>query len=334
MLCSIFSLGVGLNQTFLFVFLSCSCILAVISFADDLHPLPSWLRLGCQSFCALIVFFMLGYPNLRISLGSDFTFTVPTIFSFGLVLLWLVGYTNAFNFMDGINGLAAGQALITAGGSGLLAALATGRWESLSVVFAFILAGAAAGFLPHNFPRARMFMGDVGSIPLGFFLGVLPIWLARDCGSWLLVPLILLHANFFLDTGFTLVRRILTGQRWYEAHSEHFYQRLVRSGKSHATVTTLEMGLQCLVLLLLLLYVKSDLAVRLMVVASVVAAWAAFFYYCEREYQRRQGSEADPGSPAREDDLSAYPEDVALSMISRGKFETRLPAKAREKIGQ
>ena len=78
------------------------------------------------------------------------------------------GYTNAFNFMDGINGIAAGQGSITAAGTALITGMAANSWDSSIVLGAVVIIGACAGFLPHNFPKARMFMGDVGSAPLGF----------------------------------------------------------------------------------------------------------------------------------------------------------------------
>ena len=100
-------------------------------------------------------------------------------------------------------------------------------------------------------------MGDVGSAPLGFLLAFLALWAAKEHGWWLLIPLALLHANFVLDTGITFVRRVLRGEKWYDAHREHFYQRLIRSGKSHAFVTGCEMGLQLLVLGLILSPIQS-----------------------------------------------------------------------------
>jgi UDP-N-acetylmuramyl pentapeptide phosphotransferase/UDP-N-acetylglucosamine-1-phosphate transferase len=263
---------------------------------------------------AIAAFFLLGWPSVSVSLGSQWQFTIPAVISFTVLFLWIAGYTNAFNFMDGINGIAAGQAVVTGVGMALLSSVASSQGSVVSgqtsevstslsgslwssgqtagvsppVLLSVIVAGAAAGFLPHNFPRARMFMGDVGSAPLGFILAVLVIWLARDHGGWLLIPLALLHANFVLDTAITLGRRVLRGERWYEAHKEHFYQRLVRAGKSHTFVTLFEMGLQVVVLGLMLLYVVSTVPVRIALALMVLLIWAGFFVYCEREFRRVQ----------------------------------------------
>ena len=152
---------------------------------------------------------------------------------------------------------------------------------------AVVIIGACAGFLPHNFPKARMFMGDVGSAPLGFLLAFLALWAAKEQGWWLLVPLALLHVNFVLDTGITLVRRVLRGEKWYDAHREHFYQRLIRSGKSHVFVTGCEMGLQLLVLGLMVAYLKSNPPVRVGLIGLVLLIWLVFFAYCEREFKNK-----------------------------------------------
>jgi UDP-N-acetylmuramyl pentapeptide phosphotransferase/UDP-N-acetylglucosamine-1-phosphate transferase len=187
--------------------------------------------------------------------------------------------------MDGINGIAAGQGSITAAGTALITGLAAKSWDSSVVLGAVVIVGACAGFLPHNFPKARMFMGDVGSAPLGFLLAFLALWAAKEHGWWLLIPLAWLHANFVLDTGITLVRRVLRGEKWYDAHREHFYQRLIRSGKSHAFVTGCEMGLQLLVLGLMVAYVWSGPVARMGLILAVLAVWGCFFAYCEREFR-------------------------------------------------
>jgi UDP-N-acetylmuramyl pentapeptide phosphotransferase/UDP-N-acetylglucosamine-1-phosphate transferase len=135
-------------------------------------------------------------------------FAAPALAVLGslFLLLWFAGYANVFNFMDGINGLAAGQAVATAIGTALVGVAAGLPAGHPAIVLAVLVAGAAGGFLPHNFPRARMFMGDVSSVPLGFMLAVLAVWVARDANWWLIVPLGLLHTNFWLDSGLTIVR--------------------------------------------------------------------------------------------------------------------------------
>ena len=273
--------------------------LAVVSFIDDLKSIGAAIRLGCHFLAAVAVLIALGISSITLGLSPDTGMLVPAIASGVLGCLWIVGYTNAFNFMDGINGIAGGQAAITGLGMALLTALTVGEFSSPPVLLSLAIAGAALGFLPYNFPSARMFMGDVGSAPLGFLLGFLVIWLAKSAGAWLLIPLALLHANFVLDTAITLLRRVARGEQWHEAHREHFYQRLVRSGKSHAFVTGWELGLQGLVLGLMLLYLQAGVPVRVGLIVLVVLIWLSFFAFCEISFRRSNGQRPAEGtSPA------------------------------------
>ncbi|MFO1496829.1 MAG: glycosyltransferase family 4 protein [Verrucomicrobiota bacterium] len=275
---------------------ACVLVLSVVSFIDDRKPLPALSRFGfhvCASFVAVTVCF---WPELaRAVVPAESGALAALVWT--LALLWLTGYTNAFNFMDGINGLAAGQAALTALGMGFLCLLSASQWSSPSLLFCFAVAGAAAGFLPHNFPRARMFMGDVGSAPLGFLLASLGLLLAMEYGWHLLIPFMLLQANFLLDTGITLVRRVARGEKWAQAHREHFYQRLVRAGYSHYFVTGIEMVLQAGVIVLMWLYIHVGVGIQLGLIGAVVAVWLSFFTYAEVQFRRCQAllPDAQPG---------------------------------------
>lgn len=143
--------------------------------------------------------------------------------------LWMI---NLFNFMDGIDGLAGTEAL----GIGLAFALLAlaGGLDPAAGLYAAAAAGAAAGFLRWNLPPAKLFMGDVGSVPLGYTLGWLCLTTAAR-GEWIAAVLPPLY--FFADATITLLRRAARGERVWEAHREHFYQRAVRAGSSHAAVT-------------------------------------------------------------------------------------------------
>ena len=129
-------------------------------------------------------------------------------------------------------------------------------------------------------------MGDVGSAPLGLLLAALAVWLASVHGPWLLLPLALLHANFLLDTAVTLARRMARGERWFEAHREHYYQRLIRAGKSHVFVTGAELALQSVALGLMIAYVLVSPAARPWLAAAVVALWLGFFGWAETLFRR------------------------------------------------
>ncbi len=271
--------------------------LAIVSFWDDIRSVGVGWRFACHAIAACAALASLGWPLWVLAPSDDLSLVLPFGVSIVAGFLWVAGYTNAFNFMDGVNGLAGLQATITGLGTGLLGGLASGHWDAACIQFAWIVGGAAAGFLPHNFPRARMFMGDVGSAPLGFLLAVLALWTARDCGAWLLIPLLLLHLNFVSDTGITLVRRVGRGEVWFRPHREHFYQRLLRSGRSHTSVTLWEVTLQLVVLVLLVLYVYVGPLLRGVIIAAAFGLWSAFFLGCERAFRRADNLVVAAGAP-------------------------------------
>lgn len=261
--------------------------LAGVSFCDDLRSLPWKVRFGTHGLVSAAFLCALSRQ------GGFEGLSVPMASGLGVVLfLFLAGYANAFNFMDGINGIAASQAAVTGLGTIAVAVAAGVSFTHPALVLAAIMAGAAAGFLPHNFPKARMFMGDVGAVFLGFGLAAIAVWIAADRGWWLLVPLGCLHANFILDTAITVARRILRGEVFHQAHREHFYQRLVRAGWSHTRVTLTEVGLQIVVATVLTLGVAHGPWAMVWMVPVVGGVWLGFFGLCEREFRCHQAATA------------------------------------------
>jgi len=189
-------------------------MVAGIGWLDDHRPLSPWLRLAVHGLAAALLAAGLWRE------GGNYWQVLA-----GFLLA--VGLTNIWNFMDGINGLATSQAMLIAGGLGFVLGP---PWHWLALA----LAGASLGFLPFNFPRARIFLGDVGSGSLGFSLATL-LALALEQGSNMLL-LALPAAAFLVDAPFTLAWRILNRQRWWTPHVEHAYQRWARRW-GHAPVT-------------------------------------------------------------------------------------------------
>lgn len=252
-------------------------VLAVVSFTDDIKGLPAKLRFAVHAAAAV--------TGAAIAFRSGAPLGLMVVLIATAAWLWIAGYTNAFNFMDGINGIAGMQALVTGLGTGLVS-LQLGLQNGEAVVFiAFAVAGAALGFLPHNFPRARVFMGDVGSAPLGFLLATLTFWIAELTSWWVLFWIGLMHANFVLDTGITLIRRAQRGDRLHEAHREHFYQRLVRAGYSHAFVTLTEAALQCVVVVALWAATPASVGIKIAAGFGIIGLWLAFFSFAERKFR-------------------------------------------------
>lgn len=191
--------------------------LALLSLADDLWHLPFWLRLAAHLGAAAAVCHLIALP-------------VPWWPVAMLALGWM---TNLYNFMDGADGLAGSQGV--AGFAAYAAGFAMAGDAALAAWCA-ATAAACAGFLCFNWPPARIFMGDAGSIPLGFLagsLGLAGIW-QDSLPAWF--PL-LAFAPFVLDASLTLARRALAGKRVWEAHREHAYQRMVRMGYGHRGMT-------------------------------------------------------------------------------------------------
>ena len=202
----------------LLVPLACAAILAVISCADDRQSLPIQVRLPAHVGAAVIAVLAIGSPD---GIHPGLNPLAATLSIVGLV--WM---TNLFNFMDGSDGLAGGMAAIGFGAFALAAAHAA--FMPLALVSAAI-ASASAGFLARNFPPARVFLGDAGSIPLGFLAGALGLhgWLAGAWPPWF--PL-LVFSPFIADASITILARIARREPFWRAHRGHYYQRLVLAG--------------------------------------------------------------------------------------------------------
>ena len=204
---------------------------AMIGLADDHRPLPSSVRLMVHFGAAIwAVAWLGGLPPLRV--GDHVVYL-----GWGgnlLAVLGIVWILNLFNFMDGIDGIAASEAVfVVLGGAWLTAG---GRSGEEVVTVDLVLAAACGGFLLWNWPPARIFLGDVGSGYLGYVIAVLALAAARTNPVALWVWLILGGA-FFVDATITLMRRTLRGERVYEAHRNHAYQWLARRWRSHRRVT-------------------------------------------------------------------------------------------------
>lgn len=190
--------------------------LAAVSYFDDRFNLSARLRFLVHFLIAsaLLAFFPLPQTIWWCGIGLIF----------GLV--WLI---NLYNFMDGVDGLAGGMAVF-----GFLGyALGASPGAPAMALTAIAVAGAAAGFLIFNFHPARMFLGDVGSIPLGFLAGAIGYlgWREQLWGAWF-PPM--LFAPFIADASVTLARRLARGEKFWHAHREHYYQRMVQMGLGHA----------------------------------------------------------------------------------------------------
>lgn len=239
-------------------------LVAGIGWWDDHRPLSPWLRLAVQAWAALM---------LAAGAGWQSGHWLPALLAFGAAMVLV----NVWNFMDGINGLATTQAGLAALA---FAGLLTGEWRWLSLA---LLAGCL-GFLPFNFPNARIFLGDVGSGALGFILAGLTtaalVTMPPATAPLLLIPL----CPFLVDAGFTLAGRMLRGERWWTPHVGHLYQMGSRR-YGHTAVTLVYMAFGSIGILLSLAWPSATSAGNVLTAAVIYVAGATLWGLLRRGWR-------------------------------------------------
>jgi UDP-GlcNAc:undecaprenyl-phosphate GlcNAc-1-phosphate transferase len=256
--------------------------IAAVALLDDIRDLPARLRLAAQAGAALV------------ALGSGLVVTKLAIPWVGVVelgllgplltLFWIVGCTNAVNFMDGLDGLVGGTLLVVSAALALVAALQEGWFVYAAALF---LAAGFAGFLPFNISPARVFMGDVGSQFAGFVLAVLAVAASRFDTvqlSFLIVPLLMFGLLF--DAAFTLIRRALMRERLAEGHRTHLYQLAQRSGMMTRHVAAAHWGFAAFHAVLALLFLDLEGRFKPLVVVPALAVQILWLGYVVRRMRR------------------------------------------------
>lgn len=231
--------------------------LALVSWLDDRRGgLPVGLRFGVQMLAVGAVLVLL--PDFATVTQGAVPLWLERVVLF-LAWLW---FTNLFNFMDGINGITGVEMVTVGAGSVLVAA-----WQHPDLANApgLVVAAAALGFLPWNWGRAKVFLGDVGSVPVGYLLGLLLLLLALS-GAW--AAALILPMYYWVDATYTLLRRGLRGEKVWQAHRSHFYQQGARKLGSHAAVA---LRIAALNLLLVGLAVASTYSWQAALVATGLA---------------------------------------------------------------
>jgi UDP-N-acetylmuramyl pentapeptide phosphotransferase/UDP-N-acetylglucosamine-1-phosphate transferase len=264
----LFIYGVG-------TWLSLVAALALVSFADDWHSLPVTLRLAAHVLAALaLVHYMM--PDLPPPLAA-------------LLVLVIVWSTNLYNFMDGSDGLAGGMTVI---GFGIYAVAGWTSGEGTLTWFAASVSAAAAIFLLFNFHPARIFMGDVGSIPLGFLAAAMGIygWHSAIWPAWF--PL-LTFSPFIVDATFTLAQRAARGERFWQAHREHYYQRLVRMGLGHRSTALAEYALMASTGISALFLLRAPALAQQLLLGFWAAIYLALAAVVNRKWASHMASKED-----------------------------------------
>lgn len=243
-------------------------LIVAVSLLDDLRGLSAAIRLAVHLLASALAVLAL-LPE-----AGGLTVAIAV-----LLVAWMC---NLYNFMDGSDGLAGGMAC-----SGFLCYAVAAAFAG-STQFALMnlaIAAAAAGFLVHNFHPARIFLGDAGSVPLGFLAATLGLtgWQQHDWTWWF--PL-LVFAPFIVDASVTLARRLLSGARVWEAHRDHYYQRLVRLGIGHRRTALLEYALMAGSGALALWALTLRDALQYGMLAAVAAVYLVLLVLIERAWHR------------------------------------------------
>lgn len=249
----------------LFYALSGGIIVAVVGWLDDvISLLPRWRAVAQLLAAGWAVYWLRGFPHWNIG-GLGYVLAI-------IGIIWCV---NLYNFMDGIDGLAGIEGLFICLSAAWM--LKWGGAPSMSFL-CIVLAAAIGGFLVWNWPPAKIFMGDVGSGYLGFIFAVLAI--ASE--NMHVLPLTcwgIISGVFLCDATFTVLSRIYQGKRWYEAHREHAYQRLVQKGISHKTVTTSVLFVNIFILFPLsyaaFYYSRGGIWILILVIIGLFILWNA-----------------------------------------------------------
>jgi len=272
LICLLAYIGISiyLPGTFSWGYFSGAVLIALVSFLDDLYSIPFPWRLLVHSIAAILVILdvdtlhgitMLGH----ISLGN---------FGYVMTFIWIVWMVNSYNFMDGIDGLAGLQAVI-AGVGWLVLSYLLGM--PAMFLFSGVIAFASFGFLIHNWSPAKIFMGDVGSAFLGFTFASLPM-IARTIvirfPDLLPIAAVLFVWFFLFDSVVTLLRRAFRGEKVWQAHREHLFQRLVSSGLSHRQVTLFYGALALVLCTIILLSIefRDDIEVAILPVVIILTS--------------------------------------------------------------
>lgn len=265
-----------------------ACSIALVSWIDDLYTISSVWRFAVHIGSALLAIFTLGYFD-EIYLPGTETFNLGVIGAV-LTFFWIVWLTNAYNFMDGIDGIAGMQA-VTAGIGWVLLGNISGA--PASGFYGGIIASGGLGFLILNWQPAKIFMGDVGSAFLGYTFAVLPLMAKNEpelnAGSrkFLFPAALLLIWLFAFDTLWTFGKRILKREKVWQAHRSHLYQRLVISGLSHTFVSVLYGAISVLNVILLISLVTyilpNNFLMTFVVLQSIGLLLMEYFYRIEKK---------------------------------------------------
>lgn len=251
-------------------FVATSGVLFGVALLDDVAGLRPRAKLAVQVGCATAFSVFVAHIDL---LAFPFIGNISFgVFGYALTVLWMIFFMNAFNFMDGINGLAGGGVLIASAFLSLIALFGGAHFVYLSGLCLF---ASVLGFFVFNFPHGKIFMGDTGSQIIGFVLSGLAVTAARaDLGQVSVVVVPVLFGCFIFDVIATLIYRFLRGKNLTQAHREHLYQITNQLGFSHIRVSTMYFSLFALSGIFAMLIQLADSSARLVLLLGCILVFA------------------------------------------------------------
>ena len=231
-------------------------IIGFISWLDDLYEISFVWRFLVHSLAAFLVIWSFGFwETVYVPFAGEILLGKYGIW---LTFFWIVWLINAYNFMDGIDGIAGAQA-VTAGIGWLFAGILLNI--NSAAFYGIIIALSSLAFLLHNWQPAKIFMGDVGSAFLGYTFAVMPLLAVREVppNDKSLLPLVavVLVAAFVFDSVWTFFKRIFRREKVWQAHREHIYQKLVIAGFSHQRVTIMYFVISAIIATVLIFWLKT-----------------------------------------------------------------------------
>lgn len=244
-----------------FIYIAAAALLVgVVSFIDDHRHVPVGVRLIAHLIAGGLL--LIGGLMMEVVRLPGIDLHLPSAIGLLLSVLFIVWMINLYNFMDGMDGLAGGMAVIGFGALGLLAYGGNTSFAALC----WAVAAAAGGFLFGNFPPARIFMGDTGASVLGLMAAALSLW-GDKAGLFPLWVAVLVFSPFVVDATVTLFRRAWQGERIWEAHCSHYYQYLVQLGWGHRKTVLIEYGLMILCAASAVLHVQLSVSAQWITIA-------------------------------------------------------------------
>lgn len=232
---------------------------SLTGYLSDKFNISIVTRLSIQIVISMLMVVFIGMIRFPVFQNMPFLGVIIT-------LIWITGLANIYNFMDGIDGLAAVQGIVL-GAAAIVFGIALNN--HFIMFFGAAIAGAVLGFLRLNITPAKIFMGDTGSYAIGFIAAAITLFDNR-----LFVPVAIVMGTFLFDTTITLIRRVVNGERWYEAHKSHFYQRALKLGYSHMQISAFLGSAAVVYLLLSIVYLKGSFSIRLFMLLLWLATLA------------------------------------------------------------